>query len=619
MNSCDSRRASAIAFSTVILFMMISCRQESDHPAWDDSVVGVATVRGKVTDTFGDALSDVQVSCRGTNLKKELRKSGTSAPDGSFEIADVPSNARYICFTREGYASVSYTLEADRFVFEDVIELYPAMEFAMAIITGTIIDAGTGLPMKGVSVSNGVKSCKTGEDGVFSLEGLTIKDYKLDFVTAEGAKYDREVASVDFVDGVASVPTLRLGGDDVWPGRKWQELADAPIWYGNEFRGSTGFGGRNDWSSGYMSAWSYYGQYRYEAEGCAFVTDITYGNQGDTEHFNGYVYGRKEIFEGNHIMTVVVRTHYANSDESALHFGVEVLDLSTQSTSAVKVGEHKHFGSEYASYSFDLSAFIGHEVVIAYGLYWYPGTDGHVPCRRVAFSNKPLDPEEVFSGTAITGAEKWEMFTRENILTLSLNSNTSFTGKNFGHNSGVNENGVRRVHNPGGQQGYSEFAGTNHIIMNWTYHYVRSASEPVNPEGYTIKCASNGSARYDNPDAYLANRFRIGTGNDRMSLYVRTFSKLYETIFRVTVVTDDGIAYALDPVLNTALKAYAVNDGNGCWAVKHEKGDGNLRDYAEFVYDLSQYRGQNVSVAISVHNGGTGGECKLCIYQIEMD
>ena len=39
--------------------------------------------------------------------------------------------------------------------------------------------------------------------------------------------------------------------------------------------------------------------------------------------------------------------------------------------------------------------------------------------------------------------------------------------------------------------------------------------------------------------------------------------------------------------------------------------DGNPAEYAEFVYDLSKYQGQNVAIAISVHRADMGGEGKL--------
>lgn len=605
----------ALIFAIAVL-SPLACDKAEEPKPWDDSIVGTATLSGKVTDTFGTPLADVQVSCMGTNLQHELRASAVSASDGSFEVKDVPSNARYITFVKEGYASVAYTIQAERFITEDVINLNPALEFSMARITGTIYDAATGKPMSGVVVSNGVVSSTTGEDGVYSLEGLTIKPYELRYVTADGSEYNRSLSSTEFVDGVATISDLRLGGDEVWPGRRWQQLADAPVWYGNEFRGSTGFSGRNDWSSGYMSSWSYYGQYRYEAEGCAFVTDISYGKQGETDRFNAYVYGRKSIYEGNHIMTVVLRTHYALTEETALHFGVEILDLTTGATKAVKVGEHKHFGSDYSSYDFDLSQFIGHDVVIAYGLYWYPGTDGHLPCRRIAFSNKMLEPEEAIGGEKIAGAENFEMFTKENILTMSIIEQTSFTGDNLGHNSGTGDMGVRRVHNPGGQQGYSEFAGTDHIIMYWTYFYVRAAADPIAKEGYTIM-SGTGNAAYDNPDSYLVGRFHIGNANDRFRMYVRTQSKYYDTVFRMTAVTDDGVAVALKPADFKADSAKEVT--NGCWALKHQRGDGSLKNYAMFEYDLSAFHGKNVALAISAHRGDRGSDCKLAIYRIEMD
>lgn len=602
-----------------LIFFFWSCRdKEEEVTYWKESVVGTADISGRVTDNFGTPLDAVTVDCLGTGLKKEVFASATTKADGTFFISAVPSTARYIRFTKEGYASASCTLEPKRFAEESSISLEASLEFSMAKITGTILDAGSGKPMSGVLVASGLSSSRTGDDGVYSIEGLTISNYDLTFTSPDGSRYSRSVNASEFVDGVIMMPIVRLGGEDIWPGHKWQEIADAPYWYGNDFRGSTGFSGRWDWSAGYMSAWPWYGEFRYEAEGCAVVCNTNYGQPGETDHFNGYTYGKKFIYEGNHIMTVDLMTHFATTPETALHFGVEVLDLTAQATKAVKVGEDTHYG-DYAAHSFDLSAFIGHEIVIAYGLYWYDGTNGHLATRRVSFANRPMNKDEVIPGTKFEGMEAWDSFTKENILTMTINNNTSFSGLNFGQNAGTEENGVRRVHHPGEQQGYSAFAGTNHIIMNWTLQYVRGGVEPVNPDGYTIKSAGDGSARYDNPDTYLVNRFHIGPTNDRMRILVRSYHKTYRTVFRVTAVTDDGTAVAVDPASYKADKTGPVDNGKGCWYLVHNRGTGNPAEYAEFVYDLNKYQGQNVAIAISVHRADMGGEGKLCIYSIEMD
>ena len=626
MSQRNVRGAALRCLLTIVLSLpFLSCVQKGEQNVWDDSVIGKATLSGRVTDTYGTPLSGVTVSCMGTDSKRELRASGLTDEDGRFEIRDVPSNARYIRFALEGYASCSYTLEASRFKYEDEIVLNAALLFSKAVITGTVTDASDGNPMQGVDVTNGIATSRTDENGVYSLEKLTIKSYELTFSIPGGSTYTRSVSAADFVDGVATVPDLRLGGEDVWPSRKWQELADAAPWYGNEFRGSTGFTGHNHYSAGYMSSWPFVGMFRYEAEGCALLTNSAFGAIGSPD-FNAYTYGRKFIFEGNRYMNVMVRTHGANSEETAVHFGVEVLDISAGATSAVKVGEASHFGSEYATYTFDLGRFVGHEVVIAYGIYFPNGPENrHLPCRRIAFSSEPMstDTEAVLPGTKIAGMENWAFATVENLTSFTVNKETVFTGKNFGHNMAKGEgdnavNGVGRTHNPGGQQGYSGFAGTNHIIMNWSLQYDRADVEPVNQEGFTIKTNSSSGPRYDSPDTYIASKFHIGPANSHIHFLLRNFSSTIPTVFRVTAITSDGTAVSLSPVSNTALDASEVKDGKGCWQLTHNKGDGNPEDYADFEYDLSQFNGKDVTIALSVHKGRSSKEEKLCIYSIEL-
>ena len=609
-------------------FIFSSCKNEDETSSWDDSVVGTATVSGVVTDTFNNLLSGVTVSCMGTDTQRELRKSSTTASDGSFSIADVPSNARFISFSKDGFATVSYTLEASRFVDEDKIVLNPILEFSRAVITGTVINAGTGNPYSGVKVTIGSTTVSTGTDGVYKIEGLTIKDYSLSFSTSDGVSYTRKVVLSDFIDGTASVPIVRLGGDYVFPGLRWQDLADSQVWYSNDYRGSTGFGGINDWSCGYLSSMPHLGYFRYEAEGCAFQIRRTGGDigwygltdKGNEIELNAFLYGRKSITAGNKVMSTYVRTHNATA-ANPVHFGLQVLDLTSGSSSAVVAGETQTHGSgEYSSYSFDLSKFVGHDIAFAFGVYFYTGTSGfHLPIRRICFAPSAVSGDDYLNGTPVTGISSGWKMTKENAASMNVNPGVSFTGQNLGLNSGDGNMGARRVHNPGGQQGYSPWLGTDHMMMSWSLMYLNKDVEPVNGEGYTIKTRSGIPADYDTPETYIYSRFNISGSNDEMTMRVRTFSSSDPTVFRVTAIAENGTAAALAPSSNTASSASAVEGGNGCWKFIHEKGGGDPNDYAAFTYDLSSYKGQNIVIAISIHKGATSdGEQKLCFYGIEM-
>ena len=101
----------------------------------------------------------------------------------------------------------------------------------------------------------------------------------------------------------------------------------------------------------------------------------------------------------------------------------------------------------------------------------------------------------------------------------------------------------------------------------------------------------------------------------------RTFSSTNPTVFRVTVVPLSTFkAQALAPFANTANTAAAVSGGDGCWQFLHESGNGDKAEYARFDYNLAEYIGQDVVLAVGVYKGVTrDGEQKLCIRSIELD
>lgn len=610
------RKHLSLFMALALLVLTASCVRESQRGYWDDSSIGTVTVSGTVTDSFGALLEDVEVYFRGTNMERELRYVTFSDWDGTFRIENIPSNARYVIFSLPGYATVAYTINPRRFASGEEIVLNPVLEYSNAVIRGQVLSALDGQPLSGVRVDCGIQAVTTDADGRFELTSLPLKDFTLTYTIADGSAYKREIAMGDFVDSVAEMPVVRLGGGEVLPGMKWQDLADAPLWYANNYHGSTGFTGINDWTVGYMSAFSWYGDFRYEAEGCAMVNVAEEYDNLDPDQFICYTYGRKKIEEGNKIFNVNMRTHYATASSPAV-FGVKVLNLTDGATAAEDVARYTYAGSEYSSFAFDLSRYVGKELVIALGIYW-TDYNYHQVSRRFSFAPAAVKGDDALPGTPVSGAE-WRGFTRENLTSLMPNPGTVFSGSNFSLNSSDGDHGARRVHNPGGEQGFSLWAGTNHLMMSWALQYVSKEVEPVNEQGYTLKTRSGADSDYYTPESYIYSRFHITEANDRLHLYVRTFSSANPTVFKVTAVPLETCkANALQPVSNTA--ATAVSAPSGCWSFIHEKGNGNPAEYAEFVYDLSDYSGQDIVLAIGIHKGNTrSGEQKLCICKIEMD
>lgn len=605
-----------LVFTLVLLMAVAACVRESQRGYWDDSSIGTATFTGVVMDSFGAPLEDVDICFHGTNMQREVRYVTYSDWDGSFCMYNVPSNARYVTFSLPGYATVAYTINPKRFTTGEEIVLNPVLEFSNASIRGRVLSAENGEPLAGVRVDCGIEAATTDADGWFEITSLTLKDYTVTYTIADGSVYRREIALEDFVDSVVEMPTVRLGGGEILPGMKWQALADAPLWFANNYHGSTGFSGINDWSVGYMSAFSWWGDFRYEAEGCALVNISEEYEDPDPDQFICYTYGRKLIEAGNKIFNVNMRTHYATAAEPA-QFGVKVLNLTDGGTVAEDVARYTYASSEYSSFAFDLSKYVGKEVVIAFGIYW-TGNMYHQVSRRFCFAPSAVKGDDALPGTPVSGAE-WRGFTRENLTSMMTNTGTVFSGSNFSLNNTDGDHGARRVHNPGGDQGFSLWAGTNHLTNSWAFQYVNKEVEPVNEQGYTLKTRSGADSDYYTPESYLYSRFHITDANDRLHLYIRTFSSANPTVFKVTAVPLTTCkATALTPVSNTADTAVPAN--SGCWSFIHEKGNGNPAEYAEFVYDLSEYSGQDIVISLGIHKGNSrSGEQKLCICKIEMD
>ena len=86
----------------------------------------------------------------------------------------------------------------------------------------------------------------------------------------------------------------------------------------------------------------------------------------------------------------------------------------------------------------------------------------------------------------------------------------------------------------------------------------------------------------------------------------------------MTAIRMDGTVTHLAPVSNTARFAEAAADG--CWKFIHEAGGkGDSEGYADFVYDLSQFNGEDVMLTIGIFKGeANDDENKLVMRGITM-
>lgn len=138
-------------------------------------------------------------------------------------------------------------------------------------------------------------------------------------------------------------------------------------------------------------------------------------------------------------------------------------------------------------------------------------------------------------------------------------------------------------------------------------------------EGYLIKTRSGNNVSTTVPESYFYAKFSIASGCDRMTLKTRNFSGTNATFFKVTAIRMDGTVVHLAPASHTAQFAEVAADG--CWKFIHQAGGkGDPEAYADFVYDLSQFNGEDVMLTIGVFKGEENGdENKLVLRDITME
>lgn len=573
-----------------------------------------SSISGIINDTQGSPLEGVSVTLKETDSKREVEATATSASDGSFSFGEVPATAQFLTFEKEGYSTVGITV-SEKDLLAGPVTLNPVLEYANASIRGRILDAQNGnAPLEGVTVSIGVKTMKTGSDGTFAFEGLTLQSYVLTCAKAGCASFTKNLGIEMFVDGVIVVDDIVMGGKELLRGLTLQDLKDAPAWYYNEYRGGYGRGGgRVDWSTSFMSALisNWVGNWEMQNEGCT----LRIRNSGDEQmnpadlvNFDTFTYGRKFIDENNQTMSVYARCHQATNEEP-VKWGVQVIDLSSADPTVDLIGGvQEHPSGDYKTFTFDLSPYIGKEVIVAVGHfraktgdYWNQFCLGHI-----SFAPAETKGDDYLPGSEIEGLEGWNI-TKENIESIMPNTRKDFIGYSL---SGLN---IQRKSNPA----YHDWAGTGHIASEWAFQYVSKDIEPTPSEGILIKTRNGADADYKVPESFFYAKFSMAPGHDKVVLNVRNFSS-DPTTFKFTAIENDGTAHFIDPVENTAVTAEKTE--NGCWNFTNEKGGQDTPDdYAHFTYDLSAFDGKDVTICVGIHKGpAAGGEQKLCFHSINI-
>lgn len=596
-------------FLGATILPLSSCNEEDDPV-----VIGSGTVSGTVTDASGQPVSDVSVTISGIN---EDDVTVTTGSDGTYSVDNVSLKTHAVTFSKSGWLTVSMTITAEKFNENNLATSDVSLINASAKISGTVIDASNnGLPLAGVTVSTGpTGTVTTGSDGVFLIEDLIEDDYTVTFTKEGFVTIVKDVTPADFANGIVTL-NIEMGSRELLRGLTADDLTGADKWYYNEYRG----GGNADayphwdWACDYMCSLTFWGNWEEQWEG----TTLRIRNDGDQQDnpadmdvFDSYTYGSKLITEDNSIMSLRIRTH--NADEaSPVYFGVQVIDLSAAEPAAVKVGETKTWGSgDYTDFDFDLSDYIGKEVIIAVGLYRHETGDywKQLVLRAIRFADQRVENWDWLPGEQAIDGWQLPIGTVRSTMPHTKSSFTGISPISAGRNVSMSDG------YPVAYQAWREVA---HIGAEWSFIPLRKDPEVFPSEGYIIKTRNTPEVDTEVPESYLYAKFGVEAGSNQLTFTTRNFGDNY-TYFKITAIQDNGTVTYLTPQSNTAQEASEAPDG--CWKFKH--GDGgadNPEGYAAFVYDLSQFNGENVFIAISVHNGEANtGENKLVIHTIDLN
>lgn len=585
----------------------------------------IGTITGMITDVeTGLPIEGVSIVSNGETVISDA--SGIYVFEG-FEKGDYTLE-----FSIDGYFPKISPVTAGDFV--DRIATLDMQLEPKSVIEGKVTDSQTDQAIAGVTVTMGDKVTSTDADGKYAFKGLDEEGYTLLFSKEGYHDETKTVTAGDFVNKlVTSNIEMEVNDGTILGNLTADDLALTRKWYYNVLQG--GKTNEDDyhwyWSVNTMCISDYYGNLEEQNEGTTLrirndAADQT--NPANLNKFDSFIYGSKAITNDNKILSLRVRTHNADAAAPA-YFGVQVVDLSAEKPVAVKIGEVRTYGSsDYADFDFDLSDYIGKEVIVAIGIYRAQTGNYYkqLVLRSVRFAHQPVAGISWMPGTEVVPG--WKL-TKEMVSSTMVNPNTSFNGMRI--ESGSSSNYIAA---------YRSWRGTTHIGGEWSAVALYKEPDVFNASGYSIKTNSGNSAMGDYdptivPHAYLYSKFAITSSNNQLTLKARTDNSGSrpdrETYFKLSAVKEDGTVIhiipttatinATDPAAVYSTTDRSGGDINGCVRFSNKEGSSSASEkYAVFVYDLSQFNGNNVALVLGVYNVVTDtSENKVQIYSIDLE
>lgn len=606
------------AFMLVAAISSIAVSCKEDGPG--ESGSGNGTITGTVSDDLGNPIEAVSVSI------SDLEATAVTDAEGKYTISNVPIQTMTVTFEKEGYQTSTATVTASRFNSENTATVNATLANANAVITGKVLD-GTqnSAPFAGVTVTlaggSSTVEAVSGEDGTFSFENLTIRDYTLTF-SIEGYVSSSATVTTAMFDNdavTATVPDVTLYKTALLPGMTLGDLQNADSWYVNEYRGGKNNGGGVvDWSTVYMSTLDFRGNWENQNEGCTLQV-LEEDAPANLDAFESFVFGKKAISADNNILTLYIRTHDASEDAPA-YYGVQVIDLEAAEPTIEYVGDKQntYASSDYSDVTFDLSKYNGKTVIVAVGIYRSlsgAGSKKQLVLRKMSFGPK-ANVEDGYVGdlgTEIADLKGWHM-SSEMVKSSMRIEKTDFTGLP----GTLTSSDIAKQ----SATGYYEWRESDHIAANWGFMYVAKDVEPHAGQGFVIKTNGGKAADLNTPESYFYGKFTIDDAHDNMVLYARNFdsNELNPTYFKVIAIDNDSNVTPIEPSEDSKVDNLNVIE-NGMVTFIHNRGegDGDIEEYGQFSYDLSSFKGQDVVLAIAIFKGTSNnqeGEQKLSIRRV---
>jgi thermitase len=133
-------------------------------------------------------------------------KTTTTDALGQYTIADVPAGNHEVTASKEGYESSSLTVTVVSGGIT-VANLSLNKVILPGTITGSVTDAKDGLPVVGVTVTDGTRTTTTDASGVYTIADVLPGTYQL---TASKSGYESSTSTVMVISGGTAVKTLSL-------------------------------------------------------------------------------------------------------------------------------------------------------------------------------------------------------------------------------------------------------------------------------------------------------------------------------------------------------------------------------------------------------------------------